>query len=211
MTTSTRQDSAARARSLFGLLLALPLAALIAGIFACLPVPLGDPENSKIDAKLTGGWIVATSDTASTLYIVRAYDARTYLIESLEFEVNADKSIKPGKCMAMKGWLTTLGEKRFICAEPLNPNEPIGLDAAEEKKVYFVAAVTTKGDQIELATLDIPEATLKEIKTSADAEKVLKANLDNPKFYTDKPTVLKKVGKDQADTVNAVLKAFYMN
>ena len=66
-------------------------------------------------------------------------------------------------------------------------------------------------DQLELATLDIPEATLKEIKTSADAEKVLKANLDNPKFYTDKPTVLKKVGKDQADTVNAVLKAFYMN
>ena len=31
----------------------------IAGLLACMPVPVGDPERSRIDPNLSGAWLLA--------------------------------------------------------------------------------------------------------------------------------------------------------
>ena len=47
------------ARRLAGLVLMLGMIPVFVGLMACIPVPLGDPESSRIDPDLNGTWIVA--------------------------------------------------------------------------------------------------------------------------------------------------------
>ena len=201
---------AAWSRSLIGLLLALPLAVLVAGIFACLPVPIGDPEKSKVDEKLVGGWIVANEDKSSTIYIVRAFDQRTYMIQGLDFEVAADKSIKPKSTMTFKAWLTPIGKETFICVETLNPETPLGIADKGEKQTFLVAAISLKDDELTMRVVKPDSPQLKDVKTTADADKALAAHVGELEMYSD-PTVFKKLGKNDAETVQAVLKAFQIS
>jgi hypothetical protein len=194
-------------RTLLGLVLALPLAALIAGLFACLPVPVGDPEKSKVDPKFVGGWVVSNNEKNSTLYIIRAFDERTYLVQVLGFEVQADKSIKPASNMSLKAWLTPIGKETYVCAELLNPETPMGIAGDKDKPAYFVATVSLKNDELTLRVTNPDSPQLKDVKTREDAEKALAAHADEADVL-GKPVVLKKLGKDDAENTRVILKAF---
>lgn len=67
----------ARQRSLSGLLLAIILIPLLAGLLACLPVPIGDPERSRIDADLNGIWLWGEG-----VAMFEPYDKRTWLLST---------------------------------------------------------------------------------------------------------------------------------
>ncbi len=55
-------------RSLLGGAVALLLVPFIAGLLACLPVPIGDPERSRVDIPLEGVWLDESFDA---VWIIR--------------------------------------------------------------------------------------------------------------------------------------------
>ena len=66
-------------RSLTGAAVALLLGFLVAGLLACLPVPIGDPERSRVDIPLEGIWV---DDAFEDVWIIQAYDKRTWIIRA---------------------------------------------------------------------------------------------------------------------------------
>jgi hypothetical protein len=76
-----------RNRSRAGLLVSLLILPLLLGVMACfvLPVPIGDPEKSRIDPAMTGAWIT-DMDSDAWLLIFEPYDKRTWLVSWLFLE-----------------------------------------------------------------------------------------------------------------------------
>ncbi len=74
-----------RNRSLTGAVIAILVLPVFAGLLACLPVPIGDPEKSRIDPELSGMWIGTFDDLDVALF--EPYDKRTWLLTL--FEVNS--------------------------------------------------------------------------------------------------------------------------
>ena len=132
-----------RQRSLTGLLLAVVLVPVIVGLIACLPVPLGDPEKSRIDAELGGAWLRQSHDTI--LVLLEPWDKRSWLLTSYEFNftkcaaegVEFDEEDLPGyadivtefhalgtNCVTgefseiYRAWHVDLGGKQFMTWEP---------------------------------------------------------------------------------------------
>lgn len=70
------------ARRLAGLVLMLGMIPVFVGLMACIPVPIGDPESSRIDADLNGTWIVADEESVQ-IYVFEPYDKRTWLVRSV--------------------------------------------------------------------------------------------------------------------------------
>ena len=70
-------------RRLGGIVLALIMIPAFIGLLACMPVPIGDPERSKIDDDLSGVWI-GVVDYEPTLLIYEQYDKRTWLMRHYE-------------------------------------------------------------------------------------------------------------------------------
>ncbi|HCY14323.1 MAG: hypothetical protein CL389_07450 [Acidiferrobacteraceae bacterium] len=70
-------------RSGAGAALALLLLPMLLGVMACLPFPVGDPELSEIDPKLSGIWIGGPGEAENSeeagFLILDPYDKRTWL------------------------------------------------------------------------------------------------------------------------------------
>ena len=49
-------------RSFSGAALMLVIIPIIAGLLACMPVPIGDPERSRVDPGLNGAWVLQSDD-----------------------------------------------------------------------------------------------------------------------------------------------------
>src|SRR3954467_7008207 len=101
-------------RTTLAVVLFLPLAAAILFTFACLPAPVGDPDKSKIDDKLTGAWINHDKDE-TVLAILRPYDQHTWFLRYLATKPNDTKV----NALSYKAWLTTLADHTFITCETL--------------------------------------------------------------------------------------------
>ncbi len=69
-------------RSLSGLLIAIVSVPVFMGLMACLPVPIGDPEKSRIDADLSGIWYVPGEPS---IVLIEPYDKRTWIVTIFEF------------------------------------------------------------------------------------------------------------------------------
>ena len=69
----------ARQRSLSGLILAIILLPVLAGLLACfdlMPVPLGDPEKSRVDHGLDGMWLAEYE----AVWLLEPFDEHAWLI-----------------------------------------------------------------------------------------------------------------------------------
>ena len=69
-------------RTLAGLGIATILLPLLVGVLACLPVPIGNPEKSRIDPEMSGAWFDVFHET---LWLIQPYDRRTFLITLYRF------------------------------------------------------------------------------------------------------------------------------
>lgn len=74
-------------RSGAGTVLALLLLPALLGVMACieLPVPVGDPESSRIDPELNGVWITGSPELEAIM-ILDPYDQRTWLVGLLSIK-----------------------------------------------------------------------------------------------------------------------------
>jgi hypothetical protein len=155
--------------------LALPLL----GLIGCLDVPLGDPENSKVDDRLIGAWEEADG---GEILVATRFDNRAYLVTVYKSDAN---SVRPTGEM-YKAWITPLGDQQFITLAPLTPTVAFG----GEKPTYPVAKWKLDGDTLTARGVD-PEFA-KPATTPEALAKLLLENLNNPKAFVDKDNIYRR-------------------
>lgn len=200
-----------RSRSLCGAVLMLLIIPIFAGLLACLPVPIGDPERSRIDPDLTGVWAVPGSgDTfeESGFYVFEPYDKRTWLVTGAGMieggdtdlsnydmssydgfvELAANESVEEGhvsieQIQVHKAWLKKLGGEIFMTWEPKVMLD----DGVAEPEVWFTYRIIRNGrDQFEMQYVNSESDLFDDVKETRRAyEKVIRRNADNPELYVD--------------------------
>ncbi len=143
-----------RPKQLAPLLLALPLAAVILFLDACLPVGVGDPETSKIDPRLVGVWREIQDDgSEGGVVALLPFDGRAYVLRSVNVE-RADDGIrlKPGEGL-YKAWLATIEGRTFVTAQPLYLREAVG-DARPPGFVVAALSLSEDGTKVEVQSVN---------------------------------------------------------
>lgn len=95
----SRSDKARSTRSGMGALLTLAMLPALVVVMGCLglQVPIGNPEKSSIDPKLTGIWLASTghqlADSDHQLLILDPYDKRTWIGTTIFLKINEEAKI----------------------------------------------------------------------------------------------------------------------
>ena len=163
-------------RSFSGAALMLVIIPIIAGLLACMPVPIGDPERSRVDPGLNGAWVLL-SDSGLEVCQFLPWDKRSWLMmgtgieagdefegELPEIETPEDygaalENLSIGKdgitarsVAIYKVWLAKIGGERFMTWEALGPADKDGRTPPE---IWFVFKVTKNdANQYELLMLN---------------------------------------------------------
>ncbi len=194
-----------KSRSLSGAALALVLIPIFAGLLACMPVPIGDPERSRVDPELTGVWAVLSTgdyDGEPGFYVFDRYDKRTWLVSGAGLEQGddsdlaqyelasyegfvelaaADENIYIERISVYKAWLKKLGGEVFMTWEPKLALD----DGIAEPDVWLVFRIIKDGaDTILMQMVDGESDLFDDVKKTRRAyEKVISKNADNPELY----------------------------
>ena len=179
-------------RSLSGALLMLMIIPIFAGLLACMPVPIGDPERSRIDPDLNGPWVMDDGSDVN-LYLYQPYDKRTWLVVGAEIEEGSEADIDDlhietagdvfaalqtypigsdgitsRTTIAFKAWLTKLGGVQFMTWEPVGGMNSDGSFTPEYWFVFKVVKETE--DRINLYLVDPDYEGFEGITTPDDYE-----------------------------------------
>jgi hypothetical protein len=167
----------AKTRSISGAVLMLVIVPILAGLLACMPVPIGDPERSRIDPALSGWWVLEDGGSNATLCLLRPYDKRTWLVFLVSVEAGdgagvelpdisttgdllavlqqhdvGAQGIVGGEPAVYKTWMTNLSGKRFMTWEAVASIDDVETFAPE---YWFVFKVGAQSDSyFELTMLD---------------------------------------------------------
>lgn len=200
-----------RSRSLSGAVLMLLLIPIFAGLLACMPVPIGDPERSRIDPDLTGVWAVlsgaASADDAG-FYVFEPYDKRTWLISGgglvagddsdlsdydlstyagfVELAASEDvdeDNVHINTIVVYKAWVKKLGGELFMTWEPKVMLD----DGIPEPEVWFVYRIIKEGnDSFRMQSVNGDSPLFKDVKVTRRAyERVIRKNVHNEELYDD--------------------------
>lgn len=175
-------------RSFSGAALMLVIIPIFAGLLACMPVPVGNPERSRIDSELSGVWAMVEEGLESGNYLFRPYDKRTWLVVGVE----ANGS---GTAQVYKAWVTKLGGEQFLNWEQAGGFKK---DGSVLSKFWYVFRVEKKGaNHIVLHMLDYEFSGFEDLPSPDDYkgnfvkdqrrsfERVIKKNVDNEDLYGD--------------------------
>lgn len=198
-----------RSRSLSGLALMLMIIPIMAGLLACMPVPIGNPERSKIDPDMTGVWAVLTdehSDSDAVFYVFEPYDKRSWLLEGMQMQagdlVDFDKydlstyqgfvdlaknekvasdQVYADGIVLYKAWLTKLSGEQFFTWEPKGKTDAL----TDDPEFWLVFHVTKKDkNTLVLSMVDGDSDLFDGIEKSRRAyERVLKKHVKDPEIY----------------------------
>jgi hypothetical protein len=191
----------ARTRSLSGAVLVLVIVPVFVGLLACMPVPVGDPERSRIDPALSGVWAMSENGSDSGYFLFRPYDKRTWLVVGVEG--GEDESVQ-----IYKAWVTKLGGAQFLTWEQ---SGGFNKDGSFQSKFWYVFRVEKAADrQLKLHMLDyefsgfqdFPGPDSYEGNYARDLrrkyERVIKKNLDEAAMYGD-TLLMHKLADDQLE------------
>ena len=177
-------------RSFSGAALMLVIIPLFAGLLACMPVPVGDPERSRIDPGLNGAWVLA-SDSDLSIYQFVPWDKRTWLMMGTMFEEGdafegelpdfetpgeveaalegmsiGNDGITASEMIIYKVWLAKIGNERFMTWELLGPTDE---DGRESPEAWFVFKVNkSAAGRYELLMLDGDSDVFADIPSSKE-------------------------------------------
>ena len=209
----------ARTRSISGAALMLLIIPGIVGLLACMPVPIGDPERSRVDPELSGVWYLA-DDNEPGFYAFEPYDKRTWLLTGLPLDEGPDADFSDydlgthqgfaalakaesvgddgavtGKVVLFKAWRKKLAGTWFMTWEPKATFEE--KDFAPE--MWFVFRVDRPdADTLHLYMVDGDDDVFKKAEETRRAyERVLKKNVRNEEIYADDPIRLTRLSSEQ--------------
>jgi hypothetical protein len=198
-----------RSRSLSGLALMVVIIPVFAGLLACMPVPIGNPERSRIDPDITGIWVTLTaanSFTDASVYIFEPYDKRTWLLAGFQIkagdlvdtenydlstyqgyeELAKNEQVSPDRVYAndvvlYKAWLTKLSGERFLTWEPKGQADAL----TDDPEAWFVFQIVKQdANTMELRMVDGDSDLFDDIEKSRRAyERVLKKHVNDPEIY----------------------------
>jgi len=198
-------SQSSRYRSRAGLLIAMLLLPLLLGVLACMPVPIGDPEESRIDPALSGVWLTDLAEDMP-LMVFDPYDKRTWLVSWFELEerepivsgqngsANLDQEnqaattnelLQMNQCsvegfILFKGWLTTIGGEHFLTLEQ-KTFEP----GATPEYWHVFQVKTVGGDRLQLKGVNGDFDGFEDVETTKEAEEVIRQNLENTDLFGD--------------------------
>ncbi|MCJ7590020.1 MAG: hypothetical protein MUO51_01550 [Woeseiaceae bacterium] len=197
-----------RSRTLSGVALMLLIIPIFAGLLACMPVPIGDPERSRIDPDMTGIWAILENNSGSDagFYIFEPYDKRTWLITGIGLQqgdladlnkydlstyggyeklatsekVSADNFYSDGVAL-YKGWLTKLAGEQFFTWEPKGKVDAL----TDDPEFWMVFHVSKENEKtMVLRMVDGESEPFKDLdKTRRAYERVLKKHAKDPEIY----------------------------
>jgi hypothetical protein len=171
-----------RQRTILGVVLFIPMAAMLVTMFACLPAPVGDPEKSAVDEKLSGVWLGdSKKDDEKPIIVLRPWDKHTYYLVF----TSGKKGDGKDKPMHYKAWLTTLGGATFLTAEPLDSLEFAYPPAAGEKSEmqWVVGRVEQKGDTVIYRMINEKSWIVKDLNTREKIEAAIAARVETKEVY----------------------------
>jgi hypothetical protein len=195
-------------RTLLAVALFLPLAALLLATFACLPAPVGDPDKSQVDASLSGiykGMPTDPADKSTELAILKPWDAKTYLLEYMTVDSQDNKETR--QIQHYKAWLTTLSEKTFLTAQPMDDMSTLLGAESSDKPFWLVLRVDKVPAGLELRMVNPDSEFLKNVTKQEEFEAAIKAHVSDNALYGDTIT-FKKLGKDVQAQIEEVLAKF---
>jgi hypothetical protein len=204
-------------RRLGGLAIALLMIPVLIGLLACLPVPIGDPERSRIDADIGGAWL-ATDEDEILVYLFEPYDKRTWYVAGVvRYEHALDETGKDAETtyegliaaigeqkprsasgdspQAFKAWLTRLGKYRFMTWQPLGF---VSLsDDPDEMFWYGFRFIKHSSEHFELRMIDSESELFEDVEETRRAyEKVIRKSADNLELYDGVLTFYKLSDQD---------------
>jgi hypothetical protein len=179
-------------RTLLAVAIFVPLAAILLVTFACLPVPVGDPDKSRVDPALAGIYRVESKTPDSKqMAVVRPWDDKTYLVLFLQTQKNQGKEEQ--QISAYKAWLTPIAEKTFMTLQPMEDAK--ALLQAPEKPYWVVMRLDKTDKDLEVRVVNSDSEFLKGLTKKEEFEAAIKAHVSDTGLYHD-AIEFKKLGKD---------------
>lgn len=161
-------------------------------LVSCLPVPLGDPEKSVVDPKLTGVW-ESKEENGGTLIAIAPADSHVYVVQMLGYKKSGDE-LTVANHTTLRAWLTDIKTERFLTAEMLS--QMVDLKATE--KGYGTFRLRTKAEGIEVTPLKETFEGFKDVKDAAALAKVVADHLADPAMYAE-PSIFRRLNPDKAE------------
>ena len=221
-----------------GALLTLAMLPALVVVMGCLglQVPIGNPEKSSIDPKLTGIWWASTG----AILLLDPYDRRTWIGTIISLETNEKAKIddlpetlegldkenlskviaealeasylEPTVVYFWKVWLTNVQYKEFMTWKPwllysaYNAEQP---DETEKVMFYLPMGVKRESrDKFSLVNIDADFNDLDKVKSRYDAERIIRLNINNPELFETEHTVYQRLNIDIYEPVSAILEEF---
>lgn len=170
--------------------------ALVTTTASCVPVPLGDPDKSKVRKEYVGLWL----GPDGYLFDVQQFDSRAYLIDWMQFDSSTGK---PSKRFLVKGWITEIKGTQFVTL-----------------KVFPVDAANNpakSGDQVTIGRIEMKKGQLlvslfkhrvfKNVSTTAQLRGILEKRHKDADIY-ENATKFERVKKTDK-RAKAILRAFH--
>jgi len=216
----------ANLRSVSGGLLMLTIIPALLGLLACMPVPIGDPEQSRVDPDLTGVWFVSYDENDTGVLILDAYDKRTWLgvysepetidgaaepdiatYDGLIAAMGADGApwqVELNEVMIVKAWLTELGGETFMVWQPRAVFDDADRLAAEYAFNFHL--VKQSRDRFTLAFFEDSHPGLDDVDVDdkEQLEAAIAKHAQDPAFYDDAPLRLTRVKPEDIGKFDAL-------
>ncbi len=168
------------ARSMSGAVLMLAVVPFVIGLLACMPVPIGNPERSRVDPGLSDIWLVST-DGDEALYAFEPWDKRTWLVTAATADLDDDSPV----ISVYKVWRSKHGGEWFMTWEPrINYDNE---DFQPEIWLVFREERLDEGRML-LHMVNGEDDVFKGVdKTRRAYERALRKNARNPEIYLEDP------------------------
>jgi hypothetical protein len=214
----------ARQRSLSGLLLAIALIPILAGLLACLPVPVGDPERSRVDPDMTGIWL--GFDGGVTYF--EPYDKRTWLVTSVEIKsppgcrpadtkddysrlvawLAKQQCASAGKAAIFKAWRSKQGKHWFLTMEPMAVVDDDAEDPFADEAWFVYRIDMSSADAFELLMVDPDFREFDGLPETRRAyEKVLRKHAADEGLFLDDTESFVRIEDEHIGLFAALVKA----
>ena len=219
-----------KSRSVSGGLMTLIIIPVIIGLLACMPVPIGNPERSRIDPELSGLWTMQDSDgDIMGIVLFEPYDKRTWLgfmvqpglyernaphefdiytLEGLIAALNDESSESPlvvaDELAVYKIWLTKLGGEQFMVWQPKGAFHEGKFDTEYGLNWHLTKHGETSFD---LSGIRSNHPAIKDVddKNRKALEKAIRKHASEPELYDEDAWTFKKVDPEHADKLGGLI------
>jgi len=219
-----------RTRSIGGGLMMLAIIPVIVGLLACMKVPIGNPERSRIDPELSGLWTLQDPDgDMGGIILLDPYDKRTWLGMMVEPHMQKtattdkyDDYTYEGLVAAMqeqsiqsplvtadevalyKIWLTKLGGEQFMVWQPKGFYDD-GEFGAEYAYNWHITKHSESSFDLRMIDPDHPAFEGVDQKNRKALERVIRKHASDAGLYGEEVFAFKRVDPEHADLLGDLI------